>query len=78
MKISLNDAMYGTNTVIDHISGNQIPIEIHPMKSSKEYILLEGYGMPIKDTEKYRNLIIDFDIEINSSRNWTKSNYAFD
>ena len=78
MKISLNDAIYGLITKINHISGNTIPIEIHSMKSSKEYILLEGLGMPIKDTNKYGNLIIDFDIEINSSRNWTKSNYAFD
>ena len=44
----------------------------------EDKLIINNLGMPIKNTQKFGNLIIDFDIEINSNRNWTKSNYSFD
>ena len=41
-------------------------------------MVLKNMGMPIKNTENYGDLFIDFDIEINSKRNWTKSKLTFD
>jgi len=77
LNLSMNQAKQGLNMRLKHVSGNKIPININPLKSSKEYIILKGFGMPIKNTEEFGDLIIDFDIEINSERNWTKSNFSF-
>jgi DnaJ homolog subfamily B member 4 len=78
IQLSYYDASHGIDYKIKHVSGHLIPFEITPLKSSKDVIILKNLGMPIKDTDIYGNLIIDFDIQINSNRNWTKSNYDFD
>ena len=78
INLNYSDASYGISYKLKHISGQLIPLEINPLKTSKDKLIINNLGMPIKNTQKFGNLIIDFDIEINSNRNWTKSNYSFD
>jgi len=63
-KLTLNEAFNGKNLNIMHLNGAELDILIYPIKSSKEYKLLENLGMPIKDTGQYGNLIIEFDINL--------------
>jgi len=76
--LTYNEALNGTEYILKHISGQRIPLDLAPFSSSKQTIILKNMGMPIKNTEDYGDLFIDFDIEINSKRNWTKSKLTFD
>ena len=76
--LTYNEALNGTEYILKHINGQKIPIDLLPFSSSKQTMVLKNMGMPIKNTENYGDLFIDFDIEINSKRNWTKSKLTFD
>lgn len=76
--LTYNEALNGTEYILKHINGQKIPLDLPPFSSSKQTIVLNNMGMPIKNTENYGDLFIDFDIEINSKRNWTKSKLTFD
>lgn len=78
INLSYNQALNGTEYILKHINGQNIPLDLAPFNSSKQVIILKNMGMPIKDTSEYGDLYIDFDIEINSKRNWTKSKLTFD
>lgn len=78
IQLTYNEALNGIDYVIKHINGQNFNFRIDPIKSSKEIVTLKKLGMPFKNTNKYGDLIIDYDIEINSKRNWTKSKYSFD
>ena len=76
--LSYNQALNGITYTLKHINGQNIPLDLPPFNSSKQTIVVQNMGMPIKDTDKFGDLFIDFDIEINSKRNWTKSKFTFD
>jgi DnaJ-class molecular chaperone len=70
----IKTAISGAKLTIKHINGNNLEINIYPLKSSKEYKLLDNLGMPIKETGDYGNLIIDFDIQLTNTNNSAKKN----
>lgn len=78
INLSYEQALNGTEYILKHINGQSIPLDLPPFSSSKKTLFFKNMGMPIKNTKNYGDLYIDFDIEINSKRNWTKSKLTFD
>lgn len=66
VKIDLQTAKNGKKYKLHHINGKIYDVYINPMKSSKEFKMIENLGMPDKNGV-FGNLIIDFDIDLNNN-----------
>ncbi len=64
MDLNLQEAVCGFNKTFTHINGEQLTVSNRDTVSFYDIRMLEGYGMPIKDTPNFGSLFIKFNLYI--------------
>lgn len=62
MEISLHDALVGFKHTIAHIDGHKVEIDKQSVTKPGERMYIKNEGMPIKNSERYGDLVIRFSI----------------